>query len=88
VLVPVLITLARKMKLPASKMLIPLSYAAVLGGCCTLVGTSTNLVVAGILQSRGEPPLRMFEIAWIGVPLLVAGTLYIAGLGRYLLPKR
>lgn len=88
VLVPVVITLARRMKVPASKMLIPLSYAAVLGGCCTLIGTSTNLLVAGILQARGEPPLRMFELAWIGVPLLVAGTLYIAGLGRYLLPKR
>jgi di/tricarboxylate transporter len=88
VLVPVLMSLARKMKQPASKMLIPLSYAAVLGGCCTLVGTSTNLLVAGILQSRGEPPLRMFELAWVGVPLLAAGTIYIAGLGRFLLPKR
>lgn len=88
VLVPVLVTLTRKMKIPASKMLIPLSYAAVLGGTCTLIGTSTNLVVAGILQSRGEPPLRMFEIAWIGVPLLAAGAIYIAGLGRYLLPTR
>lgn len=88
VLVPVLISLARKMNLPASKFLIPLSYAAVLGGCCTLIGTSTNLVVAGILQSRGLPPLRMFELAWIGLPLLVAGVLYIAGLGRHLLPNR
>lgn len=88
VLVPVIISLARKMKLPASKMLIPLSYAAVLGGTCTLVGTSTNLVVAGILQSRGQPPLRMFELAWIGLPMLAAGTIYIALFGRYLLPKR
>ncbi|MES1168387.1 MAG: SLC13 family permease, partial [Oleiharenicola lentus] len=87
-LVPVIISLTRKMKLPASKMLIPLSYAAILGGCCTLLGTSTNLLVTGILQSRGEPPLRMFELAWIGVPLLAAGTLYIAVFGRYLLPKR
>ncbi len=87
-LVPVIISLARKMKLPASKMLMPLSYAAVLGGCCTLLGTSTNLLVAGILQSRGQPPLRMFELAWIGLPMLAAGTVYIALFGRYLLPKR
>lgn len=88
VLVPVVISLARKMKLPASKFLIPLSYAAVLGGCCTLIGTSTNLLVAGILQSRGVAPLRMFELAWIGLPMLAAGTLYIALAGRHLLPKR
>lgn len=88
VLVPVIISLARKMKLPASKMLIPLSYAAVLGGCCTLLGTSTNLLVTGILQSRGEPPLRMFELSWIGLPMLAAGATYIALFGRHLLPKR
>lgn len=88
VLVPVIISLARKMKLPASKFLIPLSYAAVLGGCCTLVGTSTNLLVTGILQSRGMPPLRMFELAWVGLPMLAAGAIYIGLLGRHLLPKR
>lgn len=88
VLVPVIISLARRMKLPASKMLMPLSYAAVLGGCCTLIGTSTNLLVTGILQSRGEPPLRMFELAWVGVPMLAAGTVYIALFGRHLLPTR
>ena len=88
VLVPVIISLARKMKLPASKFLIPLSYAAVLGGCCTLVGTSTNLLVTGILQSRGLPPLRMFELAWVGLPMLAAGAIYIGLLGRHLLPKR
>jgi len=88
VLVPVIISLARKMKLPASKFLIPLSYAAVLGGCCTLLGTSTNLLVTGILQSRGMPPLRMFELAWVGLPMLAAGAIYIGLLGRHLLPKR
>ncbi len=88
VLVPVLISLAKKMNLPASKFLIPLSYAAVLGGCCTLIGTSTNLVVAGILQSRGLPPLRMFELSWIGLPMLAVGAVYIAVFGRHLLPTR
>lgn len=88
VLVPVIISLARRMKLPASKFLIPLSYAAVLGGCCTLVGTSTNLLVTGILQSRGLPPLRMFELAWVGLPMLAIGAVYVAVLGRHLLPTR
>lgn len=87
VLVPVIISLARKMKLPASKFLIPLSYAAVLGGCCTLVGTSTNLLVTGILQSRGLPPLRMFELAWVGLPMLAVGAVFIGLFGRFL-PKR
>ncbi len=87
VLVPVIISLARKMKLPASKFLMPLSYAAVLGGCCTLVGTSTNLLVTGILQSRGFPPIRMFELAWVGVPMLAVGAVYIGLVGRHLLPS-
>lgn len=88
VLVPVVISLARKMNLPASKMLIPLSYAAVLGGCCTLLGTSTNLLVAGILQSRGLEPLSMFELSWVGLPMLAVGVVYIALSGKHLLPTR
>lgn len=87
-LVPVLMSLSRKMNLPASKMLMPLSHAAVLGGCCTLIGTSTNLVVAGILQSRGEVPLTMFELSAVGFPMLAAGTVYIALTGKWLLPTR
>lgn len=88
VFVPVILSLAHKMKLPASKFLMPLSFAAVLGGCCTLLGTSTNLVVAGIVRDRGLPPLTMFELAWIGVPLLAIGGLYVALAGKYLLPVR
>ncbi|MBL9216695.1 MAG: SLC13 family permease [Opitutaceae bacterium] len=88
VFVPVVLDLARKMRRPASKFLIPLSFAAVLGGCCTLIGTSTNLVVAGIVRERGLPPLGMFEFAWIGLPMLAAGALYIALAGNRLLPAR
>lgn len=88
VFVPVILRLAARMKLPPSRFLIPLSYAAVLGGCCTLIGTSTNLVVAGIVRDRGLPPLQMFEFAWIGLPLLAVGAVYIAVTGRYLLPAR
>lgn len=88
VFVPVVLNLARRMKLPASKFLIPLSYAAVLGGSCTLIGTSTNLVVNGILLDRGEPGLGMFELAWLGVPTALLGALYLALVGKRLLPSR
>ena len=88
VFVPVVLALARKMKLPASKFLIPLSYASVLGGTCTLIGTSTNLVVNGILLDRGEPGLRMFELAWVGIPAAAIGALYLALAGKRLLPAR
>jgi di/tricarboxylate transporter len=88
IFVPVILRLAARMKLPASQFLIPLSYAAVLGGCCTLIGTSTNLVVAGILRDRGLPSISMFELAWIGLPLLAVGSIYVALTGRFLLPHR
>ncbi len=88
VFVPVALSLAAKMNIPASKLLIPISYAAVLGGCCTLVGTSTNLLISGIATAHGQPPLTMFELADVGVPLLIAGTLYIALFGWRILPTR
>jgi di/tricarboxylate transporter len=88
VFMPVIISLARKMNVPASKLLIPLSYAAILGGVCTLIGTSTNIIVSSIGQDRGEEPFRMFEIAAVGVPVFVAGLLYMIFFGRRLLPVR
>ena len=88
VFVPVVLSLARKMKLPASKFLIPLSYAAILGGCCTLIGTSTNLVVNGMLIERGQPGMSMFELSWLGVPAAIIGALYLAVFGKRLLPAR
>ncbi len=88
VFVPVILRLAAKMKQPASKFLIPLSYAAILGGCCTLLGTSTNLVVSGIVRDRGLPPLGMFELASIGLPLVAVGGLYVALAGKCFLPRR
>ncbi|MDQ5980745.1 MAG: hypothetical protein QG602_3723 [Verrucomicrobiota bacterium] len=88
VFVPVVLSLARKMNLPASKFLIPLSYAAVLGGTCTLIGTSTNLVVNGILIDRGQPGMSMFELSWLGVPVAIIGALYLALVGQRLLPAR
>lgn len=88
VLLPVILSLARKMQLAPSKFLIPLSYAAVLGGTCTLVGTSTNLVVNGIITAKGQPGFSMFELGWLGVPTTIIGAIYLATFGKRLLPVR
>ncbi|CAM2768693.1 SLC13 family permease [Rariglobus hedericola] len=88
VFLPVVLGLARKMNLAPSKLLIPLSYAAVLGGTCTLIGTSTNLVVNGILISKNLPAFSMFELAWLGVPATLIGAVYLAFCGKRLLPTR
>lgn len=80
---------ARRNRLPVSKLLIPLSYAAILGGTCTLIGTSTNLVVNGLMVNHGGlPTMGMFDIAWVGLPSALIGMLYIVFLGRWLLPDR
>ncbi len=88
VFVPVVLNLARRMKLPASKFLIPISYASVLGGCCTLIGTSTNLVVNGILLDQGLPGMNMFDLAWVGVPMAIVGAIYLCAFSNRLLPAR
>ncbi|NEV63834.1 SLC13 family permease [Thiorhodococcus minor] len=80
---------ARRNRLPISKLLIPLSYAAILGGTCTLIGTSTNLIVNGLLvKETGRASLGMFEIAWVALPCAAVGLLYLMTIGRWLLPDR
>ena len=71
-----------------SKLLMPLSFAAILGGICTLIGTSTNLVVHGLLQSHGMEGLGFFELAWVGVPCAVIGLLYVIFIAPSLTPER
>lgn len=88
ILLPVIITLARKIDQPASKLLIPLSYASILGGTCTLIGTSTNILASGIITEHGQQPIHMFELAQVGLPLLGIGILYLLFFGRKLLPIR
>jgi len=88
VFLPVVLGLARKMNLAPSKLLIPLSYAAVLGGTCTLVGTSTNLIVNGIAVANGEPTVRLFELAQLGLPVAIIGGIYLAIVGKKVLPVR
>ena len=88
VFLPVVLSLARRMEIPASKLLIPLSFASIFGGSCTLVGTSTNIIVSSIATDRGYAPFGMFELAAIGIPLFIAGTVYLILLGPKLLPVR
>ncbi|MCA8977295.1 MAG: SLC13 family permease [Planctomycetes bacterium] len=88
-MIPAVQDWCKRLGVSPSRLLIPLSYAAILGGTCSLIGTSTNLVVAGlVLEHTDLPPLGMFDITWIGLPLaLVCGALLI-WLGPRLLPNR
>ena len=67
-----LVTLTRQQKIAPSRLLIPLSYASILGGITTLIGTSTNLVVNSFVTSTGLPPLQMFQFSYVGIPVAVA----------------
>lgn len=86
--VPVLVSWSRKHRISPSKVLMPLSFLTILGGTCTLIGTSTNLVVNGMIVSSGMPSMGLFEIASVGVPYAIIGTIYLLTVGQKLLPDR
>jgi di/tricarboxylate transporter len=80
---------ARRHGMSPSRLMMPLTYAALVGGTCTLIGTSTNLVVNGLLIARTQHPgVGMFELAWVGLPILVVTFAFMGVLGRKLLPER
>ncbi|HET6654867.1 MAG TPA: SLC13 family permease [Gammaproteobacteria bacterium] len=80
---------AKRQRISVSKLMIPLSYAAILGGTCTLIGTSTNLVVDGLLTSRAHlPGFGFFELTALGIPYAIVGIVYVVLVGRWLLPER
>jgi di/tricarboxylate transporter len=88
ILTPVMIALAHGMKTAPSRFLIPLSYAAIFGGTCTLIGTSTNILVDGVGQRLGLEPFGMFEISGPGILMAGLSILYLFVFGRWLLPDR
>lgn len=88
-MVPAVQDWSRKLKISASKLMIPVSYAAILGGTCSLIGTSTNLVVAGLVIAQTDmAPLKMFDITWVGLPCTIVGAVYLIVFGPRLLPDR
>ena len=86
-LMPVIVGICQAAKIPASRQLMPLAYAAGVGGIITLVGTPPNIIVSGALTSFGYEPFSFFEFAWIGIPLTVVAIAYMMFIGKYLLPK-
>jgi len=87
-LIPAIHSWAKKHDYSVSKFLIPLSYAAILGGLCTLIGTSTNLVVHGLMIESGIRGMSFFEISKVGAPIAFVGILIISALGHRILPDR
>ena len=86
--VPMTIGLSRRLKIHPSKLLMPLAFASILASSVTLVGTSTNVVVSGLMTQYGLQPLGMFELTPVGLPILVVGLAYMFFIGRHLIPVR
>ncbi len=87
--IPVVAEWCRKIRVQPSRLMIPLSYAAIFGGICTMIGTSTNLVVNALVQERYHSAgLAMFEITKLGLPCAIAGMAYLLVVSRFLLPER
>ena len=86
-LLPVVLGICSAAKIPASRQLMPLAFAAGIGGIITMVGTPPNIIVSGTLSKFGIAPFGFFEFAWIGIPLTVATIVFMMLIGKHLLPK-
>ena len=88
-MVPAVTDWAKRNNLSVSQLMMPLSYAAIVGGTCTLVGSSTNLVINGMLTTHsGDSGLSMFDLAWVGIPCVIVVVAFTIGFSRWLLPHR
>lgn len=87
-LLPAVLDIARRLERPPSKLLMPLAFGSLLGGMTTLIGTSPNILIAGVLRDRGLKPFAMFDFAPVGLTALVVGVVYMVLWGRLLLPER
>ncbi len=85
---PVCDDICKKANISPSKLFMPMAFAATFGGVCTIIGTSTNIVVNLALKSSGREPFGMWEITWVGLPCAIAGVIYMITLSRWLLPDR
>ncbi|MEM9880290.1 MAG: SLC13 family permease [Pseudomonadota bacterium] len=88
VMIPLVSTIARSLRTSTSKLLIPLSYAAIVGGTCTLIGTSTNILVDGVAREAGQRAFSLFEITPVGLTLCMAAGFYLWLVAPRLLPQR
>ena len=88
VMIPIFIQVAKRLGAPPSRYLMPLSYFTILGGMITLIGTSTNILVDGVVQKQGMKPFSIFEIAPVGLAVTLAGGLFMALFARRLVPDR
>ena len=88
IFIPVVIGLCKELRYSPSKLLMPMSFAAMFGGVCTLIGTSTNLLVDGIVRNEGLAPLGLFEFARLGLVFFVVGMIYLFIAERYIPERR
>jgi len=92
ILIPYIHNWSKKNKTPVSKLMMPLSFAAILGGCATLIGTSTNMIVNGLVIDQkiipNLKPLEMFDFAYVGVPMVIIGIFYMMFIGNKLMPEK
>jgi di/tricarboxylate transporter len=83
---PVILGLSQRAKMSASRLLMPMAFAAILASSVTLVSTSTNVVVSGLITQFGLEPIGMFELTPVGIPVLIVGLLYMVFIGKRLIP--
>ena len=88
VFMPMVMAISARQNIRPSKLLIPLSFASIFGGCCTLIGTSTNILVSSTAERMGDRPFEMFDLTLVGSILAVVGMVYLWTFGRKILPER